>query len=101
MSDAHDNVRRLAAIVFTDVAGYPARMQRDETGTLALVRADFDRMRALCEQHRGEVLKSTGDGLLLLLWERGPSGGLRAADPAGVWRQAGRRAATPHRHPPG
>ena len=57
--------RRLAAIVFTDVAGYSARMQRDETGTMALVRADFERMRALCAQHGGEVLKSTGDGLLL------------------------------------
>ena len=48
--------RRLAAIVFTDVAGYSARMQRDETGTMALVRADFERMRALCAQHGGEEI---------------------------------------------
>jgi adenylate cyclase len=60
-----DGGRRLAAIVFTDVAGYSARMQRDETGTLALVRGDFEKMRAHCAQHGGEVLKSTGDGLLL------------------------------------
>ena len=65
MSDAGANERRLAAIVFTDVVGYSARMQRDETGTMALVRVDFERMRALCAQHGGEVLKSTGDGLLL------------------------------------
>jgi class 3 adenylate cyclase/tetratricopeptide (TPR) repeat protein len=57
--------RRLAAIVFTDVVGYSARMQRDETGTIALVQADFTRMRSLCSQHGGEVLKSMGDGLLL------------------------------------
>ncbi|HVT73892.1 MAG TPA: adenylate/guanylate cyclase domain-containing protein [Lacunisphaera sp.] len=57
--------RRLAAIVFTDVAGYSARMQRDEAGTLALVRADFAQMRARAATHGGEVLKSTGDGLLL------------------------------------
>ena len=57
--------RRLAAIVFTDVVGYSARMQQDETGTMALVRVDFDRMRTLCAKHGGEVLKSTGDGLLL------------------------------------
>ena len=57
--------RRLAAIVFTDVAGYSARMQQDETGTLVLVKADFARMRELCARHGGEVLKSTGDGLLL------------------------------------
>lgn len=57
--------RRLAAIVFTDVVGYSARMQVDEPGTLALVHADFERMRALCAHHGGQVLKSTGDGLLL------------------------------------
>ncbi len=57
--------RRLAAIVFTDVAGYSARMQTDEASTLALVQSDFDQMRRLCAQHGGQVLKSTGDGLLL------------------------------------
>jgi len=63
-TSAHEQ-RRLAAIVFTDVAGYSARMQRDETGTLALVRADFGSMKESCTQHGGEVLKSTGDGLLM------------------------------------
>lgn len=57
--------RRLAAIVFTDVVGYSARMQTEEAGTLALVQADFESMRRLCGEHRGQVLKSTGDGLLL------------------------------------
>lgn len=57
--------RRLAAIVFTDVVSYSARMQRDESGTLTLVRADFARMGQLCKEHRGEVLNSMGDGLLL------------------------------------
>jgi len=57
--------RRLAAVVFTDVVGYSARMQRDETGTIALVEADFARMRSLCAEFGGEVLNSMGDGLLL------------------------------------
>lgn len=57
--------RRLAAVIFTDVVGYSARMQRDETGTLARVAADFTLMRERCEQHGGEVLNSMGDGLLL------------------------------------
>ena len=56
---------RLAAIVFTDVVGYSARMQRDEAGTLALVKADFALMRERCTQHGGELLNSMGDGLLL------------------------------------
>ena len=57
--------RRLAAIVFTDVVGYSARMQRDETGTMKLVAADFALMRERCAQHGGELLNSMGDGLLL------------------------------------
>jgi len=58
-------LRRLAAIVFTDVVGYSARMQIDEAVTLALVQSDFEQMRRLCAQHGGQTLKSTGDGLLL------------------------------------
>ncbi len=57
--------RELAAILFTDVVGYSERIQRDETGTMALVAADFALMRARCAEHGGEVLNSMGDGLLL------------------------------------
>ena len=56
---------RLAAVVFTDVVGYSSRMQKDEFGTIALVKADFERMRVLCGQHGGESLNTMGDGLLL------------------------------------
>jgi class 3 adenylate cyclase len=55
----------LAAIVFTDVVGFSARMEDDETATLALLERDFAMMRKLCEKHEGSVLKTTGDGLLL------------------------------------
>jgi adenylate cyclase len=57
--------RRLAAIVFTDVVGYSARTQRDEHGTLALVREDFAAIRAACQRQGGEVLNTMGDGMLL------------------------------------
>ena len=57
--------RRLAAVLFTDVAGYSARMQRDEVGTLALVRDDFARIEALCANHGGTILNRMGDGMLL------------------------------------
>lgn len=56
--------RSLAAIVFTDVVSFSARMQRDEESTLALLRRDFELMRRICTQHHGAVLKNTGDGLL-------------------------------------
>lgn len=57
--------RSLAAIVFTDVVSFSARMQADEEGTLRLLKRDFAAMREVCNQHQGAVLKTTGDGLLL------------------------------------
>ena len=57
--------RSLAAIVFTDVVNFSARMQTDEEATLRLLRRDFAEMKEICTQHHGSVLKSTGDGLLL------------------------------------
>src|SRR6478735_7492183 len=57
--------RSLAAIVFTDVVSFSARMQADEETTLRLLKRDFDDMREICIQHHGAVLKTTGDGLLL------------------------------------
>jgi class 3 adenylate cyclase len=56
---------RLAAVVFTDVVGYSARMQRDEDATIAAVHADFGRMRDACAQFGGEVLNTMGDGMML------------------------------------
>jgi class 3 adenylate cyclase len=57
--------RSLAAIVFTDVVSFSARMQADEEATLELLKRDFDAMREISMQHQGAVLKTTGDGLLL------------------------------------
>ncbi len=57
--------RRLAAILFTDVVGYSSAMQRDEAGTMALVRADLESMTSLCRRCGGEVMNSMGDGLMM------------------------------------
>src|SRR6266516_4044135 len=57
--------RTLATIVFTDTVGFSERMSRDDAGTLDLLRQDFDRIRKACARHHGEVIKSTGDGLLM------------------------------------
>jgi class 3 adenylate cyclase len=64
-SGASQSQRTLAAIVFTDVAGFSARMHSDEVGTLKLLQRDFAEMRRLCADYEGQVLKTTGDGLLL------------------------------------
>ena len=60
-----DSQRRLVAIMFTDVVDYSARVQRNERTTLALVKADFARIRELAAQQGGEVLDTMGDGMLL------------------------------------
>ncbi|HXQ81432.1 MAG TPA: adenylate/guanylate cyclase domain-containing protein [Opitutaceae bacterium] len=62
---ASPSQRTLAAIVFTDVVSFSARMHSDEVGTLKLLQRDFAEMRRLCAEYEGAVLKTTGDGLLL------------------------------------
>jgi adenylate cyclase len=58
--------RRLAAIVSADVVGYSRLMGRDESGTLAALRAH---RRELIDpkiaEYQGRIVKTTGDGLLL------------------------------------
>ena len=57
--------RVLAAIVVTDAVGFSARMSADEERALALIHKDLDHIGQLCEQYEGQVLKTTGDGLLM------------------------------------
>src|SRR4051812_20308469 len=58
--------RRLAAILAADVAGYSRLMGQDEEGTLAALKAI---RRELSDpkiaEHRGRIVKTTGDGLLV------------------------------------
>jgi TolB-like protein/class 3 adenylate cyclase len=58
--------RRLAAILAADVAGYSRLIGEDEEGTLAALRAI---RRELTDpkiaEHRGRIVKTTGDGLLV------------------------------------
>src|SRR5258708_17775588 len=57
--------RSLAAIVFTDVVSFSARMQADEVVTLRLLQRDFGAMREICTEHQASVLNTAGEGLLL------------------------------------
>ena len=58
--------RRLAAIVSADVAGYSRLMGRDESGTLAALKAIRRKVvDPKIAEHRGRIVKTTGDGLLL------------------------------------
>jgi class 3 adenylate cyclase len=58
--------RRLAAILAMDVAGYSRLMEADESGTLAMVKSlRTEAIEPAVGAHRGRVVKTTGDGLLL------------------------------------
>ena len=58
--------RRLAAIVSADVAGYSRLMGRDESGTLAALKAiRRNVVDPRVSEHGGRIVKTTGDGLLL------------------------------------
>jgi TolB-like protein/class 3 adenylate cyclase/tetratricopeptide (TPR) repeat protein len=58
--------RRLAAIVSADVAGYSRLMGRDESGTLAALKAlRREVIDPPIAAHGGRIVKTTGDGLLL------------------------------------
>lgn len=60
MAEAH----RLSVIMFTDVVGYTARMEADETGTLALLEELNDFLRAQIEGNGGKIWKFIGDAVL-------------------------------------
>jgi TolB-like protein/Flp pilus assembly protein TadD len=57
--------RRLAAILAVDVAGYSRLMGADEEGTHERLKAHFaELVHPKVAEHRGRVVKNTGDGLL-------------------------------------
>ncbi len=87
--------RRLTAILAADVAGYSRLMGADEEGTLAQLN---EHRRALVDpkiaEHRGRIVKTTGDGLLATF--AGPAQALhcavaicRAANREGLHLRAG------------
>src|SRR5215472_12521524 len=58
-------VRRLTAILAADVAGYSRLMGADEEGTHARLQTHFrELVNPKIEEHRGRVVKNTGDGFL-------------------------------------
>jgi TolB-like protein len=58
--------RKLAAIVMADVAGYSRLMERDEAGTHASFQHVLrDRVLPAARRHRGRVVKTAGDGILM------------------------------------
>src|SRR6202049_5087148 len=58
-------VRRLTAILAADVAGYSRLMGADEEGTHERLRAHLQELiNPKIAEHRGRIVKNTGDGFL-------------------------------------
>src|SRR5271170_7707833 len=58
-------VRRLTAILAADVAGYSRLMGQDEEGTHERLKAHLaELVDPKIEEHRGRIVKNTGDGFL-------------------------------------
>ena len=57
--------RRLAAIMFTDMIGYAALGQKNESLSLALVEEQRRLIRPILNRHNGREVKTIGDGFLV------------------------------------
>jgi tetratricopeptide (TPR) repeat protein/class 3 adenylate cyclase len=56
--------RKLAAIMFTDIAGFTKQMSKDEAVAISLLNKKESVLKPLIKEHNGTYVKSTGDGSL-------------------------------------
>ncbi len=61
----NDHKRRLAAVMFTDIYGYSAKMSRDENAALSLLKEHNRLLTGIIENHSGHVLKTMGDAFFV------------------------------------
>ena len=55
---------KLAAIMFTDIAGYTSRMAQDQDVALSLLETKQKTLKPLMKKHNGTLVKEMGDGTL-------------------------------------
>ena len=60
-----EQMRQLAAIMFTDIVGYTALMGQDEQKAFEILKKNRDIQKPLIEQNSGKWIKELGDGILV------------------------------------
>ena len=65
MNEESQQRRRLAAIMFTDMAGYSALSQKNETVALELLNEHRKLLREAFRQHGGREIEAVGDGFFV------------------------------------
>ena len=56
--------RRHATIMFTDLVGYTALMEKNESLALELIKKNRDLHQAAIQKHKGQLIKEMGDGFM-------------------------------------
>jgi len=56
--------RKLAAIMFTDIAGYTLQMSKDQDFALSILDTKRKALKPLIKKHKGTLVKEMGDGTL-------------------------------------
>lgn len=56
---------KLAAILFADIAGYTAMMQKNEEGAMELLNRFKEELEEITPRHQGRIIQYFGDGCLL------------------------------------
>ena len=60
-----EEYRKLVTLMLTDIVGYTAMVQRNESLTLRLLSEHNEILRRLFTEHQGQEIKCTGDGFLV------------------------------------
>jgi TolB-like protein/class 3 adenylate cyclase/Tfp pilus assembly protein PilF len=60
-----DGLRKLAAILFTDIVGYSSRAEADERLTLELLEEHRRLVRPILQRHNGREIKTMGDAFMV------------------------------------
>ena len=62
MSNSQKVERKLAAIMFTDIAGYAEQMSKDQDLAFVLLEEKQSKFKPLIKEHNGTLIKEMGDG---------------------------------------